>query len=53
MMNEEVPFSQDQINLLALSFRRLYYERVSSGGIFYLLGAYWKARKCKILDDQE
>ncbi|MDR2706177.1 MAG: hypothetical protein LBC02_10395 [Planctomycetaceae bacterium] len=53
LMNEELPFSQEQKNLLAISIRRLNYERVSSCGIFYLLGSYWKARKYKILEDQE
>jgi hypothetical protein len=53
LMDEEQPFSQEQKDLLALAIRRLNYDRVSSSGIFYLLGSYWKARKRNVFGDQE
>jgi len=39
------PFPADQQALLARAVTRLDYRRVSSGGIFYLQAAYWKARR--------
>ena len=45
LMDPETPFSEEQQALLARALRRLDYNRVSSGGIFYLQAAYWKARR--------
>ncbi len=45
LMDPETPFSDEQRTLLVRALTRLDYNRVSSGGIFYLQAAYWKARK--------
>lgn len=42
---------EDQISLLLEAINRLDYNKVSSSGIFYLQGAYWKARKQQILHE--
>ncbi len=45
LMDPETPFPEEQQALLARALTRLDYNRVSSGGIFYLQAAYWKARR--------
>lgn len=45
LMCEKDNFNEEQKVLLSQAIQRLDYNRVSSNGIFYLLGAYWKARK--------
>jgi hypothetical protein len=44
LMNISEPFHEDQKSLLLQAITRLDYNRVSTSGIFYLQGAYWKAR---------
>jgi len=41
-------FTEEQNELLKKAITRLDYKHVSTSGIFYLQGAYWKARRCKI-----
>ncbi|MEN6352239.1 MAG: hypothetical protein ABFD02_02185, partial [Bacteroidales bacterium] len=41
-------FPEDQKLLLIQAITRLDYKRVSTSGIFYLQGAYWKARRLGI-----
>jgi glycosyl hydrolase family 123 len=50
LMLEEVPFSDEQSQLLAQAITRLDPQRVSSCGIFYLQAAYWKARRRAVSD---
>lgn len=45
LMDPSTPFPDEQKVLLSRAITRLDYSRVSSGGIFYLQGAYWKARR--------
>ena len=45
LMDRNTPFPDEQKTLLVQAITRLDYGKVSSGGIFYLQGAYWKARK--------
>lgn len=42
-------FSEEQKSLLRQAITRLDYKHVSTSGIFYLQGAYWKARRQTIL----
>jgi hypothetical protein len=42
-------FSEEQKSLLIQAITRLDYKHVSTSGIFYLQGAYWKARRQTIL----
>jgi hypothetical protein len=42
------PFPEEQKSLLIQAITRLNYRHVSTSGIFYLQGAYWKARKLNI-----
>ena len=44
------PFPKDQKLLLIEAIKRLDYKRVSTSGIFYLQGAYWKARRQNIFN---
>ncbi|TVS12188.1 MAG: hypothetical protein EA424_22905 [Planctomycetaceae bacterium] len=45
LMDPAGSFCEEQKILLARAITRLDYDRVSSGGIFYLQAAYWKARR--------
>lgn len=45
LMGDHPTFSAEQQELLARAATRLDYDKVSSGGIFYLQAAYWKARR--------
>lgn len=45
-------FPEEQQKLLARAITRLDYDRVSSGGIFYLQAAYWKARRLGVFDGE-
>jgi hypothetical protein len=45
LIDEGRPFPKGQMVLLARAITRLDYSKVSSGGIFYLQAAYWKARR--------
>ncbi|MCG6189702.1 hypothetical protein [Maribellus maritimus] len=49
LMSQKSSFSKEQKELLSLAITRLDYEHVSSSGIFYLQGAYWRARRLGIL----
>ena len=53
LMDPETPLSGEQVELLARALARLDYNRVSSCGIFYLQGAYWKARKRGVIAGEE
>jgi len=53
LMDRNTPFSKEQQTLLTQAITRLDYDKVSSGGIFYLQGAYWKARKRGYFADSE
>jgi hypothetical protein len=46
-------FPEEQKRLLIHAIMQLDYRRVSSNGIFYLQGAYWKARKLGIFNGKE
>jgi hypothetical protein len=50
LMLTDKPLSEEQKSMLIDAITRLDYKRVSSSGIFYLQGAYWKARKRLIFD---
>lgn len=43
------PFGKDQKSLLLRAIIRLDYQKVSTCGIFYLQGAYWKAKRKEFL----
>lgn len=45
LMDSGSAFPDEQQALLSRAITRLDYDRVSSGGIFYLQAAYWKARR--------
>jgi hypothetical protein len=45
LMDPGTDFPEEQQALLARAILRLDYDKVSSGGIFYLQAAYWKARR--------
>jgi len=45
LMDASQPLPDDQKQLLIRAITRLDYQRVSSNGIYYLQGAYWKALK--------
>jgi len=45
-------FSDEQKKLLTQAITRLDYEHVSSSGIFYLQGAYWKACRLRIFTNK-
>jgi CubicO group peptidase (beta-lactamase class C family) len=45
LMDSGTAYPAEQQALLARALTRLDYDKVSSGGIFYLQGAYWKARR--------
>jgi hypothetical protein len=44
-------FNENQKSLLLRAIMRLDYKKVSTSGIFYLQGAYWKARKHQIIQE--
>ncbi len=49
LIGDSGKFAHPQKNLLEEAIKRIDYGHVSSGGIFYLLAAYWKARRNGIL----
>lgn len=49
LVDENKSFPEEQKLLLLQAITRLNYKQVSTSGIFYLQGAYWKARKREIL----
>ena len=51
LMDPELPYADEQKVLLKRALKRLDYDKVSSGGIFYLQGAYWKARRRGVLGE--
>lgn len=53
LMYSEGVFAEEQKRLLIHAITQLDYRRVSSNGIFYLQGAYWKARKLGIFNGKE
>lgn len=50
MVMGRVPFSKEQAEVLAGAIDRVDYARVSTGGIFYLQAAYWKARRLGVFE---
>lgn len=53
LMSIDNRFPNKQKVLLVKAIKELDYERVSSNGIFYLQGAYWKARKLGIFQKED
>jgi len=53
LMDEATPFPKEQQALLSRAITRLDYDKVSSGGIFYLQAAYWKARRRGLFETKE
>ncbi len=52
LMDSGTAYPAEQQALLARALTRLDYDKVSSGGIFYLQAAYWKARRRGVLSQQ-
>jgi hypothetical protein len=51
LMDRGTPYPAEQQALLSNALLRLNYDKVSSGGIFYLQAAYWKARARGLLNE--
>ncbi|MCL2744700.1 MAG: hypothetical protein FWE67_12695 [Planctomycetaceae bacterium] len=49
LLDEAQPFPPEQKEYLIGAIRRIDYDRCSSNGIFYLQGAYWKAKRRGVL----
>ena len=50
LVDQGAAFPAEQQTLLTRAITRLDYDRVSSNGIFYLQAAYWKARRCGLMN---
>jgi hypothetical protein len=50
LVDQGAAYPADQQALLTRAITRLDYDRVSSNGIFYLQAAYWKARRCGLIN---
>jgi hypothetical protein len=50
LVDQGAAFPAEQKTLLTRAITRLDYDRVSSNGIFYLQAAYWKARRCGLMN---
>ncbi len=51
LMDEKTTFPPEQVELLSKAIERINPARVSTSGIFYLQGAYWKARKRGVMSE--
>jgi hypothetical protein len=49
-VDQGATYPAEQQALLLRAITRLDHDRVSSNGIFYLQAAYWKARRCGLMD---
>ena len=50
LVDQGAAFPAEQQTLLTRAITRLDYDRVSSNGIFYFQAAYWKARRCGLMN---